>query len=110
MNFTGQHRCKFEGHFTNDDIGKIVVCNGEYYNFDKTTKASINESLPIVKLSNKAKDKAVFGVLSDKEEDNANERLYHQGVFVSQKSAIPYKNHQRIAPQTPTSIKITSTI
>ena len=73
----------FEGDFTNDDIGKIVVSTGEYYNVDKSTKASINESLPIVKLSNKAKDKAAFGVLTDKEENNSNERRYQQGVFVS---------------------------
>ena len=43
---------------------------------------TIEESLPVVSLSQKANDKAVFGVLSNGEDDN-NRRKYERGYFVS---------------------------
>ena len=57
LDFTGQHRCLLTNDFTSDDIGKIVACTGDYYNFDKTTKPKISEAMPVVKLSDTSKDK-----------------------------------------------------
>ena len=82
LEFTGQHRCVLQGDFTPDDIGKIVSSTGTYYNFDKSTTPKISEAMPVVKLSDTLKDKRVFGVISDKE-DESNDRKYQQGNFVS---------------------------
>ena len=42
---------------------------------------NINDALPVVELSNKAYDKAVFGVITDRIEDEQN--VYSTGKFVS---------------------------
>jgi hypothetical protein len=44
----------------------------------------MNDALPIVDLSTKIKDKKVFGVISDREDDNQKTRQYNIGVFVSE--------------------------
>ena len=67
LDFTGQHRCLFNGNYTNDLIGMIVASTGTYYNLDKSTTPKINESIPVVTLTSTLKDKKVFGVISGKE-------------------------------------------
>jgi len=90
MNFTGQHRCipiniDYYNNITNY-TGYIVIATGKYKTYDSqndilmTNKNAItmNDSLPIIELSNRKKQKAVFGVISDKEEED---RVYSAGVF-----------------------------
>lgn len=95
LDFTGQHRSKIiniDFNTIQDYIGMIVVSTGKLDNLDKNLnefKPNINESLPIVELSNKKKDKKVFGVLSDVEDENNNNREYNTGNFVS---VYPKKN------------------
>jgi hypothetical protein len=92
MNFTGQHHCINDETFIIDDINKyiglIVVTTGKYSTCDSEGKPktgkdaiTINNSLPIIKLSNSRKQKSVFGVISNKEEGN--KRAYAIGNFNS---------------------------
>ena len=87
LNFTGQHKTKSISNdlLDKNNIGLIVVSTGAY---DNTTSGpgenvKINEALPIVSLSNKRKQKSVFGVISDAEDTNENIREYKIGSFVS---------------------------
>ncbi len=83
IDFTGQHRCISENEIDiSNKIGYIVSSNGNYNNLDNTTNPSINESLPVVKLSNESYDKAVYGVISNVE-DASEIRKYSIGNFVS---------------------------
>ena len=96
MNFTGQHRCvpnKIDFYNNVDNyIGLIVYSIGKYKTYNSSEEKliidkeaiTINDSLPIVDLSNKKKQKSVFGVISDKEEEN---RIYSAGCFCT-----PYPN------------------
>ena len=91
LNFTGQHRCIPDNQelFNNIDnyIGLIVCSSGKYKSYNVLTKQLlknksgilINESLPIIKLSNKKKQKNVFGVISNKEDV----REYGAGAFIT---------------------------
>jgi hypothetical protein len=92
MNFTGQHHCINDETFIIDDInnyiGLIVVTTGKYNTCDKEGKPqtgkhaiTINNSLPVVKLSSSRKQKSVFGVISNMEEGN--KRAYAIGNFNS---------------------------
>jgi hypothetical protein len=70
INFTGQHRCFIDG-YTPQTIpqleGLIVSANKNKYitNFTTGQQAiTINDSLPLVSLTNKPNDKTVFGVVS----------------------------------------------
>jgi len=84
ITFTGQHRntpdevLSLENH-----LGYIVVSTGEYNNLSlsDTTEININEALPKVKLSTQRNQKSVFGVISDREDDN--ERFHESGNFIS---------------------------
>ena len=80
MNFTGQHRVKFE-NYTTDKIGLIVKSKGMYYNLDKGISPTTNDSLPEVELCNTNNCKSVFGVISDVEDDG--NRKFNSGNFVS---------------------------
>ena len=92
MNFTGQHRCVPNNinYYNNIDdfIGLIVYATGDYKTYDAynnilysdNNAISVNDSLPIVELTCKKKDKAVFGIISDKEEEN---RRYSAGNFAT---------------------------
>jgi hypothetical protein len=86
LNFTGQHRCisKTINDISNK-IGYIVRSNGVYQNIqtDDNNRPDINESLPIIDLSNNVNDKAVFGVISNAEDSNSSQRVYELGIFVS---------------------------
>ena len=71
--FTGTHICF--GNFNSTDIGLIVSANGKFINQDNSLKPSIEESLPILELSNKNNDKRVFGVINKKEEEERHYRI-----------------------------------
>ena len=90
MNFTGQHRCVPNNiyYYNNIDdyIGLIVYATGDYKTHDSqnnilhsdSNAITINDTLPIIELTNKKKDKAVFGIISNKEEDD---RHFSAGAF-----------------------------
>ena len=69
IDFTGQHRSKFEGDFTSDLVGLIVESTGAYLELDGSVQPKIDEALPSVKLTTAAKSKRVYGVLSNIEGD-----------------------------------------
>jgi len=91
IDFTGQHRTAVSTGTINEytsSIGYIVCADGTYDNLwdnndnvKQDTKPNINESIPKVKLSNKAKDKTVFGVISElenfKQETNVSESFQY---------------------------------
>jgi hypothetical protein len=82
INFTGQHRSlpsENNLELYTDKVGLILVSDGTYCetidpNDPSNTTISINEALPKVKLSQSRNDKRVFGVISDKEEEDLNTR------------------------------------
>jgi hypothetical protein len=85
IDFTGQHRCASDTIDVADPklVGYIVSASGQLHNIsDDSGKPSINESLPVVELSNVINDKTVYGVISDSE-DNSDKRTYSLGAFVS---------------------------
>lgn len=68
-NFTGKHPCLLSSATAedlDDLVGKIVVSTGEYRNESApvSNAPTIDESLPIVKVSLNAQDKAAFGVIA----------------------------------------------
>jgi hypothetical protein len=90
ITFTGQHRSFIDGmSYTEYDNleGLIVSANkNKYYDVDEniTTGANaiqISQSLPLVSVSSKEKDKACFGVISGSEDPESRE--YVQGSYVS---------------------------
>ena len=89
MNFTGQHH-NYSTTEIIDELykGLIVSSTGTYRNsyVVGTTKSeddiTINESLPIVEISQIAQDKKCFGVVSDKD-DTTDTVEQASGVFVS---------------------------
>jgi len=100
LNFTGQHKCCVSDEENIEDYkdmtGLIVVSTGKYSNtIDEKTKATINESLPIVMLSHKSCQKNIFGVISDAEDVNETSREYAMGIFVSISSKTPSKEDTR---------------
>jgi len=90
IDFTGQHRNFIDGipatEYT-DFEGLIVSANkNKYYDVDKNVTTGVNaiqisQSLPLVSLSTKEKDKACFGVISGSEDPDTRE--YSQGSYVS---------------------------
>lgn len=101
LNFTGQHKCCVEDQdnleLYKDMTGLIVVSTGKYLNtIEDKAKATINESLPVIKLSNKACQKNIFGVISDAEDVNEVTREYAVGAFVSVFEKKPSKDDTRV--------------
>ena len=85
IDFTGQHRSLSNTiNITGsaDLTGLIVVADGTYTNLNNNHLPQINEALPNVSLSTVINDKRVFGVISDKEDDNG-ERTYAMGNWAS---------------------------
>jgi len=82
LNFTGQHRNMLNTNINDSSRGFIVSSTGNYLNLDNSLGPSINEALPICTISNIDNDKKVFGVISDKEDNNTS-REYATGNFVS---------------------------
>ena len=90
MNFTGQHRSNISSIYDNiteitgsKRVGLIVSADGTYSNLDGGTEPTINDSIPNITLSTTAKDKRVFGVISDEEDLSDGIRTFSQGNFVS---------------------------
>jgi hypothetical protein len=90
IDFTGQHRNFIDGvpYTEYDNLEGLVVSanKNKYYDINEaiTTGANaiqISQSLPLVSLSTKEKDKACFGVISGSEDPE--KREYSQGSFVS---------------------------
>ena len=90
MNFTGQHRTFVEGvpaSQADAHVGRIVSANANSYvrmSYGIATGAdaiTVNESLPVVRLSSRAHDPACFGVISGGED--AAERSEAYGNFMS---------------------------
>jgi len=88
LSFTGQHRCvpnnlTYYNNISNY-IGLIVYATGDYKTYvndileTDINAITLNDSLPIIELTNRKQDKTVFGIISDKEED---ERIYKAGAF-----------------------------
>lgn len=100
LNFTGQHKCCVADEENIEDYknltGLIVVSTGKYANtIENKDKATINESLPIIRLSDKSCQKSIFGVISDAEDINETSREYAMGVFVSISNKLPSKEDTR---------------
>jgi len=90
MNFTGQHRTFIKNipYESSYNYEGMIVCsdNNEYIRMSRgITKGmeaiTINESLPLVSLSNVAYDKKCFGVISFSEDPNQRKEI--NGSFVS---------------------------
>jgi hypothetical protein len=103
LSFTGQHRNVPNNidlyNNINNYVGYIVCSIGNYktYNYEKKileekkNAITINDALPVIELSNKKQQKTVFGVISDKEEED---RKLSVGAFCT-----PYSNindHKRL--------------
>jgi hypothetical protein len=79
LNFTGKHRCKLEGtDYWEGLIGRIVIANGKYCSLDNKAEISIDEAIPVIKLSQHSFDKRAFGVISGIE-DTSDKRVYRIG-------------------------------
>ena len=90
-NFTGQHRCvpsepMEQGLIVSADKNKYASITG---GLETGTKAiTIDESLPVVSLSNVALDKKCFGVVSSVERANTVTRSETIGGFISEENKI----------------------
>ena len=80
--FTGQHYNILNKNIGIESTGLIVYSTGKYININNNLNISINESLPICKITNTDNNKAVFGVISDKE-DNNSKRYHGSGTYKS---------------------------
>jgi hypothetical protein len=69
LNFTGSHRCICLDTVT---IGQIVVSTGKYTDLNNSTKISIDEAIPIVKLCNNKMDPRVFGIVGGIDTNKSN--------------------------------------
>lgn len=89
LDFTGQHRCIPDDFiFSVDKIGCIVSTVNKYKHINSNSKnkinnIKINESIPCVQITRKKKDKCVFGVISNGEDNNESTRDYQQGMWIS---------------------------
>ena len=93
--FTGQHRNKTNDNkiYNNieDYIGHICYSIGKFSTYDFNKKKcntnyeaiTINDTIPIIDITTTRKDKRIFGVISDKEEED---RILRNGAFISQLS------------------------
>jgi hypothetical protein len=102
--FTGSHPVTIIDLDTtkdySDKVGLIVSSTGEYNNHDKnlinyTGNITINESLPIVKISDKENDKKVFGVITSHADEQI---LYKDNKIVPDWENIEYDNvnHEKL--------------
>ena len=94
LNFTGQHRCFIkEIPFTQiENVEGLIVSadNNKYTKMSDGIEAgsnaiTINESLPVVSLSNVATDKKCFGVISASEDPESRQDRYGNIVSVFEK-------------------------
>jgi len=83
LTFTGQHRSiPQEGTVADfeDKVGLIVVSTGKYSSMGEDD-ITINDAMPKVELSSVANDKRVFGVVSNVEDTDSDERSFTQGIW-----------------------------
>jgi len=73
--FTGQHPCYLKNNLENENRGLIVSTTNDIINYDNNMKPTINESLPVVEITIKEKDKRVFGVISYHEKDDISREI-----------------------------------
>ena len=77
LTFTGQHRCIGNSGMTAEQygemVGYIVRADGNYNNMSDVDTPTINESLPVIELSDSDNDKKVFGVISSHEDGDNRE-------------------------------------
>jgi hypothetical protein len=86
INFTGQHRAIGNSGMTAAEygamIGYIVRADGNYNNIeDGGSTPTIDDSMPVIELSDSNEDKKVFGVISSHEEGS--ERQFSVGAWVT---------------------------
>ena len=79
LDFTGQHRNKINENIDDLKPGMILVATDEIKNYSVEDKPTINETLPVCKLSTFKKDKRVFGVYSNNQDIDQQS----SGAFVS---------------------------
>lgn len=96
MNATIQHRCFYMGVYDDSMVGRIVCATGKYINLlregeicSQMTCITINDSLPVVEICNHPASNAVFGVVSNVEEET---RTWAAGNFVSTYDKLPGDN------------------
>ena len=82
LNFTGQHRNLMNTSIGTSQDGLIVSATNKIINVNNSITPTISESLPYCVITNTDNDKKVFGVISNKE-DNEHSRDYASGAFVS---------------------------
>jgi hypothetical protein len=97
IDFTGQHRDVGTGELEDPShiepyVGMIVISTGQYFNSDATSLPTINEALPVVELCSTAKDKRVYGVLSDREDTDLIKEGVREYQLGSWGSTIPMKD------------------
>lgn len=94
IDFTGQHRSASAdiGQLEDGGIGLIVVAAGDYQSLSGASSIDINEALPKVTLSSARNQKSVFGVISDREDDDSSTREYWVGNFVNVYDKAPGDN------------------
>ena len=74
-NFTGQHRCILRGaEAATPPIGTVLVSTGEYCGLDGE-RVTVDEAIPVVVVSTRARDARVFGVLSSIEDAGPTRRV-----------------------------------
>jgi hypothetical protein len=113
LNFTGKHRCAVR---PGDDIdaytnylGRIVSSCGVYHGLDGSTRPSLDESVPRVRLCTMAYDSKAFGVVGAVEEAGV-PRNFKVGnmQFMSTRlhnrlpNRLPNRVHNQMPIQTPT--------
>ena len=62
LNFTGKHRCK-NGSRAIPRVGMIVYSTGKYADLDDNIEITIDEALPIVRITRRRFDARAFGVV-----------------------------------------------
>jgi hypothetical protein len=85
ITFTGQHRSlPAEGTVADfeNKVGLIVVSTGKYASMSEED-ITINDAMPKVELSSKANDKRAFGVVSNVEDVDSDERRFQLGLWGS---------------------------
>jgi hypothetical protein len=82
LTFTGQHRNLLNKSIDSTSAGLIVSSTGKYVNLNNSLSVTITESLPICALTTTDNDKKVFGVISDKEDEETT-RTQEAGAFVT---------------------------
>ena len=85
ITFTGQHRSlPAEGTVADfqNKVGLIVVSTGKYASMTEED-ITINDAMPKVEISSKANDKRAFGVVSNVEDVDSDERRFQLGLWGS---------------------------